>query len=98
MSGCSRPEIEVAVCGKSVDKTERKVLQVFRLEVESSRSRKREIAFQMQGKKLTQLVAGAMLPPPDEVFVSSTFIFLVLRFKCKLFKIPRAQSPTKQQD
>ncbi|CAE7172153.1 unnamed protein product [Symbiodinium necroappetens] len=38
------------------------VLQVFRLEVESSRSRKREIAFQMQGKKLTQLVAGAMLP------------------------------------
>ncbi|CAE7036034.1 unnamed protein product [Symbiodinium sp. CCMP2592] len=38
------------------------VLQVFCLEVERSRSRKREIVFQMRGKKLAQLVAGAMLP------------------------------------
>ena len=52
-----------------VDKTKRKVLQVFCLEVERSRSIKREIVFQMRGKKLAQLVAGAMLPPPDEVFL-----------------------------
>eukprot|EP00439_Symbiodinium_sp_Y106_P069543 s510_g11.t6 len=38
------------------------VLQVFCLEVERSRSIKREIVFQMRGKKLAQLVAGAMLP------------------------------------